>query len=81
METILKSYAKIRSLGETIMDKKWIAVSLSILFFILGFLILLEQYLNFGVWFQINDVHHETFALSLFTLAIGILIGSIFCKK
>ena len=57
------------------------AVSLSILFFILGFLVLLEQYLNIGVWFQMNDVHHETFALSLFTLAIGILIGSNLCKN
>ncbi|OGH05750.1 MAG: hypothetical protein A2W22_02370 [Candidatus Levybacteria bacterium RBG_16_35_11] len=63
------------------MDKKWIAVSLSILFFILGFLVQLEQYLNIGVWFQMNDVHHETFALSLFTLAIGILIGSNLCKN
>jgi hypothetical protein len=46
------------------MDKKWMAVSLSILFFVVGFLIMLEQYLNFGVWFQMKDVHHETFALS-----------------
>ena len=64
-----------------VMSKKWMAVSLSTLFFILGFLILLDQYLNFGVWFQMSDVHHETFALSLFTLAIGILIGSILCKN
>ncbi len=63
------------------MDKKWMAVSLSILFFVVGFLIMLEQYLNFGVWFQIKDVHHETFALSSFTLAIGILIGLNLCKK
>jgi len=68
-------------LGEKVMDKKWMAVSLSILFFVVGFLIMLEQYLNFGVWFQIKDVHHETFALSSFTLAIGIIIGLNFCRK
>jgi hypothetical protein len=57
------------------MDKKLAAVFLSILLFIVGFLVLLDQYLNNGVWFQVSDVHHETFALSLFALAIGILIG------
>jgi len=68
-------------LGEKVMDKRWMAVFLSILFFVVGFLIMLEQYLDFGVWFQMRDVHHETFALSSFTLAIGILIGSSFCKE
>jgi len=63
------------------MDRKWIAVFLSILFFIVGFLILLEQSLTYGVWFQRDDIHHETFALSSFALAIGILIGSNACKK
>jgi hypothetical protein len=57
------------------MDKKWTVVSLAILFFVVGFLILLEQYLTVGVWFEIKDVHHETLALSLFTLAIGMPIG------
>jgi hypothetical protein len=57
------------------MDNKWTVVSLAILFFVVGFLILLEQYLTVGVWFEIKDVHHETLALSLFTLAIGMLIG------
>jgi hypothetical protein len=68
-------------LGKKPMDKKWITVFLSILFFVVGFLIMLEQYLNFGVWFQMKDVHHETFALSSFTLAIGILIGLSACKR
>jgi len=66
--------------GANAMSSKWIA-TLSMLFLILGFLVLFEQYLNFGVWFEIDDVHHETFALSLFTLAIGMLTGSIFCKN
>jgi uncharacterized membrane protein HdeD (DUF308 family) len=74
-------YVAIRMLGEKSMDKKWITVFLSILFFIVGFLVLFEQYVNFGIWFQTKDIHHETFALSSFTLAIGILIGLSACKK
>jgi hypothetical protein len=58
------------------MGKNWIAVSLSILYFIIGFLISLEQYLSIGIWFQLHDIHHETLALSSFALAVGILIGS-----
>ncbi len=52
------------------------SVFLAGLFILIGFLILLEQFLNYGKWFQIEDIHHETFALSSFALAIGILIGS-----
>ncbi len=74
-------YAAIRMLGEKPMDKKWIVVSLSVLFFVVGFLIMLEQYLNFGIWFQMKDIHHETFALSSFALAIGILVGLSARKK
>lgn len=58
------------------MNKKQIAtIVFAVLFFIGGFLVLLQQYLVFGVWFQITDIHHETIALSAFTLAIGMLIG------
>jgi len=64
-----------------VMDKRWVTVFLSILFFIVGFLILFEQYLNYDVWFQTKDIHHETFALSSFALAIGILIGLNACRK
>lgn len=67
--------------GEEVMDKKSITVFLSMLFFVIGFLILFEQYLSNGIWFQRKDIHHETFALSLFTLAIGLLIGLNACKK
>ena len=63
------------------MDKKWIGVFFSIFFFVVGFLILFEQYLNYGVWFESIQIHHETFALSSFALAVGILIGLNFCKK
>lgn len=71
----------IRGRGNLIMKKFFFALILSIFFVALGFIILLEQYLNFGMWFQLKDIHHETFALSSFALAIGILIGSNFPKK
>ena len=41
----------------------------------MGFLILLEQYIAFGVWFEIEDVHHETFSVAFFSLGFGILLG------
>lgn len=44
---------------------------------LIGFLVLLEQYTNSGVWFQLRDVHHETFAVAFFALGLGILLGSI----
>ena len=50
-------------------------------FLILGIAILLEQYLNIGVWFQVKDIHHETFAIASFALALGILIGSNYPKN
>jgi len=55
----------------------WIAFGLSLLFAIVGFIILFDQYLMFEIWFEVEDLHHETFALSFFTLAIGILIGTL----
>jgi hypothetical protein len=58
------------------MGKNWIAVSFSMLFFVIGFLILLEQYLSIGIWLQLRDIHHETLAMSSFALAVGVLIGS-----
>jgi hypothetical protein len=40
-----------------------------------------EKYLRIGVWFQLSDLHHESFALLFFALAIGILIGSFIPRK
>jgi hypothetical protein len=57
------------------MNRYWMAFSLSALFFVISFLILLDQYLQIGVWFQLKDIHHETLALSSFTLALGIIVG------
>ena len=63
------------------MKKFLLTIILSTFFVALGIIILLEQYLNYGVWFQLQDIHHETFALSSFALALGIIIGSNFPKK
>ena len=57
------------------MSKKWVAVALAILSFIAAFLILYQQYIAFGVFFQVEDVHHEAFAMSTVALGIGILVG------
>jgi len=46
-----------------------------------AFLILLQQEISFGVWFQIKDVHHETFALASAALGAGVLIGSAIERK
>jgi hypothetical protein len=42
---------------------------------VLGVAILFHQFVNWGIWFQIHDVHHETFALICFSIAAGIYIG------
>jgi len=63
------------------MNKHLIATVLVAFFLIVGIIILLEQYLSYGVWFQVKDVHHETFAIASFALAVGILIGSNYPKK
>jgi hypothetical protein len=43
--------------------------------FLTGFLILLHQYIFYGVWFEIADIHHETFAIAFFSFGLGILLG------
>ena len=41
----------------------------------MGFLILLEQFVGYGAWFEIGDIHHETFAVAFFSLGFGIILG------
>jgi cytochrome c-type biogenesis protein CcmH/NrfG len=63
------------------MKLNWIVLLLTaLLFFVVSFLILYDQYTQVGVWFQFSDLHHETFALSFFALAVGILIGGVIKK-
>jgi hypothetical protein len=57
-------------------SNRWVAVLIAVVFFVLAFLIQLQQKVTFGVWFQISDLHHETFALASVALGIGVLIGS-----
>ncbi len=60
------------------MKLNWIITLLAVLFFFaVGFLILYDNYTRVGIWFQLSDLHHETFAMFSFALAVGILIGAI----
>jgi divalent metal cation (Fe/Co/Zn/Cd) transporter len=56
--------------------KRWVAIIVAVIFFVLAFLILYEQKVTFGLWFQPSDLHHETFAIAFAALALGVLIGS-----
>lgn len=58
------------------MSNRWIAILVAVVFFVLAFLIQLQQKLTFGLWFQIGDIHHETFALASVALGLGVLIGA-----
>ena len=60
------------------MKLNWIIIVFTVsFFFVVGFLILYDNYTRVGIWFQLSDLHHETFAMSSFALAIGILIGAV----
>ena len=60
------------------MKLNWIIAIFAVLFFFaLGFLILYDNYIRVDVWLQLSDLHHETFAMSSFAFAIGLLIGAV----
>jgi hypothetical protein len=40
-----------------------------------GFLVMLHQKLTWGKWFEIEDLHHETFVLIFFAFALGIFFN------
>jgi hypothetical protein len=81
MKTFFYYKASLRAIGYLQMRKNWIFPLLAVLFFlIVSFLILFDQYAQIGIWFQMSDLHHETFAISAFALAIGILVGAIIKK-
>ena len=58
------------------MSNRWVVVLVAAVFFVAAFLILFQQEVTFGVWFQLEDIHHETFALASLALGLGVLIGS-----
>jgi hypothetical protein len=64
-----------------LVDNRWVAVLVAAVFFVLAFLILFQQEVTFGVWFQLRDLHHETFALAFAALGLGILIGTIITEN
>jgi hypothetical protein len=62
--------------------KSWIAIGLAVFLFVTAFLVLYQQSITFGQWFQIKDViHHETVFLVLVALGIGILTGFIIGRE
>ena len=65
------------------MFKRWVPVLIALVFFVLAFLIMYDQKVSFGIWFQITDLHHETFAIASVALGLGVLIGSAIteCRK
>ncbi|UCE95713.1 MAG: hypothetical protein JSV51_08390 [Candidatus Bathyarchaeota archaeon] len=42
---------------------------------LISFLILLHQYILYDVWFEIADIHHETFSIAFVSFGIGITLG------
>jgi hypothetical protein len=64
-----------------LVDNRWVAALVAAVFFVLAFLILFQQEVTFGVWFQLRDLHHETFALAFAALGLGILIGAIITEN
>jgi len=69
-------YQQIRSYTQNSLVRRLRSqLALIVLFLFSGFIILLHQFLNWGVWFQPKDLHHETFALLCFAVAFGIYVG------
>jgi hypothetical protein len=60
--------------------KLWVAVIVAAVFFFFSFLFLYDQYANIGIWFQIEDIHHETFVVAFAALGLGVLLGAIIVR-
>jgi hypothetical protein len=58
------------------LSNRWVAVLIAVVFFTAAFLILLQQKLTFGLWFQLGDLHHETFAIAAVAFGLGVLVAS-----
>jgi hypothetical protein len=61
--------------------KHWVPVLIAVVFFALAFVILLDQKINFGLWFQITDLHHETFAIAAVAMGLGVIVGSVVTEE
>jgi hypothetical protein len=64
-----------------LMGRRALAYALAILAFVAAFLILYQQYITFGVFFQIEDIHHESSAMSVVASGIGIIVGVIIASE
>ena len=53
------------------MDRKTAVVILLILAFLVAF----HQFIYWQTWFDVDDVHHETFVVALICLALGISLS------
>jgi len=48
-------------------------VHLASLFLFLAFLVALHHYVSWGVWFELEDLHHETFVVALLFAGLVLL--------
>jgi hypothetical protein len=64
-----------------LVNNRWVVFLVATMFFVLAFLILFQQKVTFGVWFEISDIHHETFAIASLALGLGMLIGSVITES
>ena len=46
-----------------------------------AFLIGVHQYFLYGVWFELKDLHHETFIIGLVCIIFGLFIGDRISSK
>jgi hypothetical protein len=53
------------------MDKRIVVVTL----FALAFLVSFHQFYYWQTWFDVGDIHHETFVVAFICLALGILLS------
>jgi len=63
-------------------SRSWIAFGLAAFFFVAAFLVLYQQSITYGEWFEIRQVlHHETVFLVFVALGIGVLVGFIIGRE
>jgi hypothetical protein len=55
------------------MNKKTVAAILILL--MLAFLVAFHQFYRWQIWFEMSDIHHETFVVALVCLALGIALS------
>lgn len=56
------------------MIRKIQLIAFSIICFGISFIIMLDQYVNWGTWFEIYDIHHELFIVTFLILGISSLV-------